>query len=86
MHEQGHFNIAELFARKLRKAFAEYNFNAHTVGKDIDKLFILNKQERNEMDALYDKETNRSQNGQQQVLWNKKIKSELDNFKQFASV
>src|SRR5579859_591137 len=85
MHEQGHFDIAELFARKLRKAFAEYKFNAQTVGKDIDKLFILNKQERTERDVLYDKETNHSQNKQQQVLWNKKIKSELDNLKKFAS-
>lgn len=85
MHEQGHFDVAELFARKLKKAFAEYRFNAQTVGKDIDKLFIFNKQERAEMDLLYDKETYRSQNKQQQVLWNKKIKIELDNLKKFAS-
>jgi hypothetical protein len=85
LHEQGHFDIAELFARKLRKAFAEYKFNAQTVGKDIDNLFIFNRQERTEMDVLYDKETNHSQNKQQQVLWNKKIKAELDNLKKFAS-
>jgi hypothetical protein len=85
MHEQGHFDIAELFSRKLRKAFAEYKFNAQTVGKDIDKLFILNKQERTAMDALYDKETNHSQNKQQQILWNKKIKTELNSLKKFAS-
>lgn len=85
MHEQGHFDIAELFARKLRKAFAEYKFNTQTVGKDIDKLFILNRQERTEMDILYDKETDFSRNRKQQLIWNKKIKVQLDNLKKYAS-
>jgi hypothetical protein len=35
MHEQLHFDIAELFARKLRKTYAAYKFNYETVGKDI---------------------------------------------------
>jgi hypothetical protein len=85
MHEQGHFDIAELFARKLRKAFAAYKFNTQTVGKDIDQLFILNKQERSELDMLYDKETNHSQDTRQQVLWIKKIKAELDTLQKYAS-
>lgn len=85
MHEQGHFDIAELFARKLRKTFSEYKFNRQTVGKDIDKIFLLNRQQRTETDMLYDKETNHSQNTRQQVLWIKKIKTELDSLKDFAS-
>lgn len=85
MHEQLHFDIAELFARKLRKAFAEYKFNYATVGKDIDKLFLLNKQERAKMDTLYDKETDFSRNRTQQLLWNRKIKPELDKLKKYAS-
>ena len=85
IHEQGHFDIAELFARKLRKAFAEYKFNYKTVGKDIDNLFLLNKQERAKMDALYDKETKHSQDKQQQILWNKRIKTELNKLKKYAS-
>ena len=44
IHEQGHFDIAELFARKLRKAFYEYKFNYKTVSTDIEKIFKLNKQ------------------------------------------
>lgn len=85
MHEQGHFDITELFARKLRKAFAEYRFNYKTVGKDIDNLFLINKEERIKMDALYDKETNLSRNSKKQLLWNQKIKAELDNLKEFVS-
>ena len=85
MHEQGHFDIAELFARKLRKMFSEYKFKAITVGKDIDYLFIMNKQGRNQFDLDYDKKTNHSQNTNQQILWNKKIRVELDELRKFAS-
>lgn len=85
IHEQGHFDIAELFARKLRKSYAEYKFNYATIGKDIDKLFLLNKQERAKMDTLYDKETDFSRNKKQQLLWNKKIKTELDKLEKYSS-
>lgn len=85
IHEQGHFDIAELFARKLRKTFSEYKFNYKTVGKDIDKLFLLNKQERAKADVLYDKETDFSRNKKQQAFWNKKIKTELDKLKKYTS-
>jgi hypothetical protein len=85
MHEQGHFDITELFARKLRKAISEYKLNYKTVGNDIDNLFLTIKQERIRMDSLYDKETNLSRNGEEQLLWNKKIKAELDKLKKFAS-
>lgn len=85
LHEQGHFDITELFARKLRKSFSEYKFNYHTVRKDVDNLFNLNKQERVKMDRLYDKETNLSRNGKKQIFWNKKINLELEKLKAFAS-
>jgi predicted secreted Zn-dependent protease len=84
-HEQGHFDIAELFARKLRKAFAEYKFNHQTVSSDFNFLFNTNQSERDKVDALYDKETNLSQNRDQQLLWNKKIKIELDKLQKYAS-
>jgi len=85
IHEQGHFDIAELFARKLRKAFAEYKFNTSTAEKDLAELFAVNKQERHQMDTLYDEDTDFSRNRKQQILWIKKIKSELDKLNQYAS-
>jgi hypothetical protein len=85
IHEQGHFDIAELFARRLRKAFAEYKFNYRTIGKDINNLFLLNKQERAKMDILYDKETDFSRNKKQQMLWNNKLKTELNKLKKYTS-
>ncbi|HTL09963.1 MAG TPA: hypothetical protein VL307_16930 [Chitinophagaceae bacterium] len=85
IHEQGHFDIAELFARKLRKSFAEYKFNYSTIGRDINQLFLTNKKERAKMDTLYDKETDFSRNRQKQQLGSKKIKEELDKLKKYSS-
>jgi len=85
MHEQVHFDIAELFARKLRQAYAAYKFNYKTVGKSIDNLFLLNKMERTKMDTLYDKETDFSRNRKQQLIWGKKIETELNKLKKYTS-
>jgi hypothetical protein len=84
MHERLHFDIAELFARKLRQSVAEYKFNPQTVGNDIEKLYVLNKQERLKMNEIYDKETNHSQNFDKQLIWNKKISVELNAVKKYA--
>src|SRR5579885_2924178 len=35
-HEQGHFDITELFARRLNKAMSEYQFNRNTYRKELD--------------------------------------------------
>lgn len=77
LHEQGHFDIAELFARKLRKVFKKYTFNAKTIEKDYNNIFTKIKMERAKMDSLYDKETNLSRNKSKQLYWNNKIKAEL---------
>ena len=85
LHEQGHFDINELFARKLRKAFAAYQFNAQTVKKDIKELFVLNQQEKEKMNIQYDKETNYSQDQLQQLSWQKKIQTELNVLEKYTS-
>lgn len=83
-HEQGHFDIAELFARKLRKALKEYIFNPKTIEVDYYKIFSKIKIERAKMDALYDKETSLSRNKSRQLYWNKKIEAELKKFEKYA--
>jgi hypothetical protein len=76
-HEQGHFDIAELFARRLKKKFREYKANIATIKQDFKILFEENNKERDKMDNLYDKETNFSRNKPKQAYWNKKILAEL---------
>jgi hypothetical protein len=83
VHEQGHFDIAELFARRLRKAFKEYQFNALTVKGDLRSIFERTIKERKRMDDSYDKETNFSRNKRAQELWNQKIAQALKRLEQF---
>ena len=83
VHEQGHFDISELFARKLRKAFKEYTFNAKTVQADLKEIFTRLNSERRRYNEQYDIETNSSLNTTMQVQWNKKIADELNTLKAY---
>lgn len=78
-HEQGHFDIAALFAHKLKKRIAEYKkyYNPNTVKEDIREIFMEVMQERTEMDNEYDKETNFSRHESQQDRWLSKIREKL---------
>src|SRR5580704_2046918 len=73
IHERVNFDIAELFARKLRKAFSEYKFRYATVQQDLDSLYDINHEEMNEMHASYEKETNHGLDESVQTIWNHKI-------------
>ena len=84
-HEQGHFDITEIFARKLRKDFFEYKFNSSTARQDLQNIFLKNIQQRFGETQLYDKETNWSRNKAAQEQWNKKIKAELEALKKYSS-
>lgn len=65
-HEQMHFDLSEIYARKLRKIISESKFNAFNLVKESNKLFYeyfaLNK----ERQILYDKETNHGENSLEQ--------------------
>jgi hypothetical protein len=83
-HEQGHFDIAEIFARKLNKAMGEYSFNKKTYQKDLKKIYGDIMEEKEKTQDKYDKETNHSINKAKQAEWLKKIASLLDEYKDFA--
>ena len=83
-HEQGHFDIAELFARKFRQALKNVNLNSYTINRDIDTILNRILLEKELLDSLYDKETDFCNNIKKQSFWSKKILKEikdLDNFK-----
>lgn len=84
VHEQGHFDISEIFARKLRKAFKEYKFNPKTVQSDMKEIFTRINSERRRYNELYDIETNASTNTTMQIYWNNKIAEELKALKAYA--
>ena len=78
LHEQGHFDLTELYARKLRKAFKTYNFSdTASIEKDFDKIASAIRKERDKINRLYDVETNYSHNLKMQLYWRNKINKEL---------
>lgn len=83
-HEQGHFDIAEVFARKLHKKMSEYSFNKKTYQKDLKKIYQDILDEKEELQNSYDRETNHSINKEKQEEWNRKIEKLLNEFKAYA--
>lgn len=76
-HEQLHFDITELFARRLERAFKAYHFTFATVGRDLQKIFDRINREKTETNEQYDKETNFSLNAVRQARWKRKIGAAL---------
>jgi len=83
-HEQGHFDIAEIFARKLNKLITEYQFNRTSFQKDLDVLYKSVVDEKEKFQQQYDDETDYSRNKTNQEEWFKKIESELKQSKSWA--
>lgn len=83
-HEQGHFDIAEIFARKLNKSLRTYRFNANTVQKEVPNLYQDLMKEETAWQNQYDNETDYSRNHAQQERWLEKIDRELSRLSQYA--
>ena len=85
-HEQKHFDIAELFARKLRKILTDSVFQTEAIArKEIPRIIRENNKTLNLYQDLYDKETNHSINKEQQGLWDVKIDKELNELEAYSS-
>lgn len=71
-HEQLHFDISELFTRKMRERLAKASFSKN-VKAEVNKIYVQVIKELNQFQNQYDKETNFSRNREQQLLWNQKV-------------
>lgn len=80
-HEQLHFDIAELFARKVRKQFYENKVaqkaKYETYWSGYTKLW----NECKKLQREFDYETNHGRNKEQNKLWKELVVSELKKFK-----
>jgi hypothetical protein len=83
-HEQGHFDIAEIFARKLNKKMSEYRFNKRMYQQELNIIYQDILDEKEKMQNDYDKETNHSINKEKQAEWLKKIAVMLGDFADYA--
>jgi hypothetical protein len=86
-HEQGHFDIAEIFARKLNQRMTHYKFNQATYKTDLKDIYDGITKEKEDFQDLYDRETDHSRKKEQQLEWLKKIEKmlvDLDSFRNYA--
>jgi hypothetical protein len=85
-HEQLHFDISELHARKLRKIMDGFVPDLKTdLKKVLERIYQKNETARRQMQERYDRETRHGQNEEAQVKWEIFIRSELDGLQEFSS-
>lgn len=75
-HEQLHFDITELFARKFRERLKTVE-NDKNIKKKVRAIFVEVNKELNAFQNKYDRETNFSRDLEQQLIWNQKIQNDL---------
>ena len=86
-HEQGHFDLAEVYGRKMRKAYTAYCFShKHTANTktEIDDIFNKLLDETHVAQAQYDQQTGHSRAIGQQEEWNTKIAAMLAGLSEYA--
>ena len=77
-HEQQHFNITELFARKIRQSIQIYQGTSTQRELDkVKKIVTILLQEWEAMEIMYDRQTKHSINKEEQILWDNMIKDML---------
>ncbi|MCX6272780.1 MAG: hypothetical protein NTU44_16500 [Bacteroidetes bacterium] len=86
IHEQGHFNLCELLARRMRKRIVDSKFIERKYKSEIDKLFKEFERESDAQNELYDKETNYSKDTTTQTKWLLYIDTELLRYNGYTNV
>jgi predicted secreted Zn-dependent protease len=82
-HEQAHFDIGEIFARRIRRDFKSYVYNQRTVKQDLRDIYQKHIKECHQWQRQYDQETDHSKITATQEQWYKKIATELEALKAF---
>ncbi|MDC8005660.1 DUF922 domain-containing protein [Aureisphaera galaxeae] len=83
VHERLHFDIAELFARKVRKRFAELKAEKEARFSVYYKEYNAIWKECRSLQKQYDSETNHGRNLKENEEWATLVNEELELFKAF---
>lgn len=85
-HEQLHFDITELFVRKLRKQLSEFGNDCKKLSSHIESYYNKNYRELVRYQDQYDRESRHSLDPEKQAYWEKKVAKELEELRPFASL
>lgn len=81
-HEQIHFNITELYARKFRHRISQIQVS-NMIEKELKLLFKMNNKKLDMMQKKYDRETDHSINKDAQAQWELFINAELKKLSEY---
>lgn len=86
-HEQLHFDITELHARKLRKKLSGIKVEdlSKDPRKELNRLYKNIETERNAMQLKYDRETNHSINREAEASWQIYVRKELKKYGKYKT-
>jgi len=85
-HERLHFDICELFGRKIRQVIArEYALGHNVFGSELGEEIKCLLMENEDLDALYDQETSHGTIAKEQQRWAALIKRELASLEAYKS-
>jgi transcriptional/translational regulatory protein YebC/TACO1 len=84
-HEQLHFDISELYARKMREFLAGFHPQSIQEAKtELKKAHTKIERERIKLQNLYDIETKHGNLNSQQLKWQKRIAEELSKLEEYS--
>lgn len=85
LHEQKHFDIAELFARKLRKEVVEKIKTSGDYDKNFKAVYSKITTDYKNFQISYDKITEHGMNKEKQAEYNALIAEEIDHLKSYKA-
>jgi len=83
-HEQAHFDITEIYARKLHQAMQEYQYNRRTYREDLNNIYNKIVWEKEAFQNAYDHGTDHSRKKRLQLEWLEKIEELLEETQPYA--
>ena len=83
-HEKRHFDLSEVYARKIRQRISETKFTRRNLNSQLKSIFSALTKEHSEEQSKYDHETEHSIDPEQQLLWNKEIDRRLTDLADYA--
>ncbi|MDR6371099.1 hypothetical protein J2795_001855 [Chryseobacterium bernardetii] len=86
LHEQKHFDIAELFVRKFRKAVAEKIKNSGDYNRYFKAIYDGISADYKNFQMAYDRETRHGIDKEKQTEYNQSISEQLDNLKSYQTL
>ena len=76
-HEQTHFDITEVYARKLARRIEAYSFTSNSL-KEIKTIYEEIERERVAVQQQFDKESNHSMDHMKEIQWELRVPRWLD--------